>query len=128
MVNDATFSGDTMTSTQASFVNSAYPAGDIGAPIQGEVGATHGPGGTAIGNDNGTLTITAVSGNTATLSGVAGEETSPGPPATYSGSVSGTATVTIGQTLEAPGSLYAVNNLAASECGTSAISLANSLR
>ena len=120
-VTDATFSGDTMTSASASFVNAAYPSGDIGAPIAGEVGATHGHGGTAIGNDNGTLTITAVSGDTATLSGVAGEETSAGPPATYSSSVSGTATVTIGQTLAAPTSLYAVSNLAASECGMNAV-------
>ena len=120
-VTDATFSGDTMTSASASFVNADYPAGDIGAPISGEVGATHGHGGTAIGNDSGTLKITAVSGTTATLSGVAGEETSAGPPATYSGSVSGTATVVIGQTLEAPQDLYAVNNLAASECGTGVV-------
>ena len=89
---------------------------------QGEVGATHGHGGTAIGNDSGTLDHhRGFSGTAATLSGVAGEETSAGPPATYSGSVSGTATVTIGQTLAAPADLYAVNNLAATECGMSAV-------
>jgi len=120
-VDDATFSGATMTSASASFVNSAYPGGDIGAPIQGETGATHGAGGTAIGNDSGTLKIMSVSGTTATLSGTAGEETSAGPPATYSSSVSGTATVTIGETLEAPGAIFPVNSLAASKCGMSAI-------
>jgi hypothetical protein len=113
-----------MTSATASFVNAAYPAGDIGAPIQGEVGASDGSGGTAIGNDAGTLTITAVnpSLHTATLSGTAGEETSAGPPATYSSSVSGTAVVTIGETLEAPADIYAVDNLEATKCGMNAIS------
>jgi hypothetical protein len=112
-----------MTSPTAAFVNGTYPSsGDVGAQISGEVGATHGAHGTAIGNAAGSyklLTITAVNSPTSvTLSGTAGEKTAAGPPATYSSSVSGTATVTIGQTTIAPSTVYTVNNIQASSCTT----------
>jgi hypothetical protein len=122
-VSDASISGSTVTSATASFVNSAYPAGDVGAPFQGELGGTHGSGGTAVvsGITGSPLTITAVNSSTSvTLSSPAEQETSAGPPPTYA-PISGTnGTVTFGQTLAAPHSLYTVQNLLASNCGSSA--------
>jgi hypothetical protein len=116
-VNDASFSGATLTSASAHFV-----AGDVGATIQGEVGAVKGAGGTAIGNTAGnysSLTIASINSSTSvTLSGTAGEQTSAGPPASYAAPVSGTAVVTIGQTLIAPQNVYGVNNVVASSCTT----------
>jgi hypothetical protein len=115
----------TITSATADFVNSAYTGapggGDVGAPVNGEIGATHGSGGTSITSSNGaTLTIASVTNSTtAVLSSVVSQETSAGPPPTY-GNISGTATVTIGETLDAPGSVYVVTTLSASECGSSA--------
>ena len=120
-VSDGAITGTSFTSATAHFVS-----GDVGSPVQGEFGATHGSGGTAVvsGITGSPLTIATVNSSTsATLSSPAEQETSAGPPATYA-PISGTGgTFTIGQTTVAPANLYPVQNLAASNCGSSAIAV-----
>ena len=145
-VNDAVFNGTTtMTSATASFVNAAYPSGDVGAPVAGEIGGNsigypppgNGPsptnplGGSIPGD---IMEITAVNSPTSvTLSAIPSTSVTTNnpdytPPASYpSNEPSSTSwtpasgsggVVTIGETLEAPASIYADTDLAASECGT----------
>jgi hypothetical protein len=129
-----------MTSATASFVNAAYPAGDVGAPVSGEVGGKAigyppngiSPTGPTAGNPSGAaipgqiLEITAVnSASSVTLSAIpstAAVTTNPTPPpptltnwtpASGSGGV-----VTIGQTSSAPQNLYESLHYAATGCTT----------
>jgi hypothetical protein len=145
-VNDAVFSNSTtVTSATANFVNAVYPAGDVGAPISGELGGKAfgfpPPGnapsptnvlGAAIPGD--ILAITAV--NSATSVTVAAIPSIPTtvnngafvPPAVYPGNEPSSTTwagasgsggvITIGETLAAPLNVYGTNRLAASGCQT----------
>jgi hypothetical protein len=116
VVDDATFSDSTtLTSATADFTS-----GDVGSPIAGEIGATHGTGGQAITSNTGTtLTIVGFTNSTTvTLSSEAYKDSGGSSP-TYT-AASGTGTVTIGETTVAPANIYPDLNLAASECGMSA--------
>ncbi len=115
-VDDATFSDSTtLTSATADFTS-----GDVGSPIAGEIGATHGTGGQAITSSTGTtLTIVGYTNSTTvTLSSEAYKDSGGSSP-TYT-AASGTGTVVIGETTVAPANIYPDLNLAASECGMSA--------
>ena len=117
VVDDAVFNGTTtMTSATANFTS-----GDVGSPIGGEIGATHGAGGEAlVSGTSGPITITHVNSATSvTLSAVPETQTSAGPPPTGP-AANGTGVVEIGETTVAPANIYPVDNLAASECGMSA--------
>ncbi len=137
-VNDAAINGTTtLTSTTTSFVNAAYPAGDVGAPVSGEFGAVHGSGGNSIGvaptgyTGNGyqgtatagpPLEIASVDSSTSvTLSAIPTEQDSSTSPPTWSRPTASGGVITIGETTQAPANIYSDQNFAASNCGTGTV-------
>ena len=117
-----------LTSATASFVNAAYPAGDVGAPVAGEFGGE--PIGVAPSGFTGNgfqgnptpgapLEIASVQSSTqVTLTAVPTEQDNSTTPPTWNQVNASGGVITIGETLQAPASIYADQNLAASNCGT----------